>query len=162
MSIDTMQLRASVVKPQLDHSEGRSSLSTNSISGCAITYQRVLIGEYRDDHYVDLKMFFESLGCQVARAASSDVVSAEARVFSPDLILLCDRMPGESSCLIACKLRFGSLKQPIWLYTATGQHDCTMWQEWSGIDHVLFYAGKLDLLRRLLWLELSVAVTSCV
>ena len=147
---DTMQLRTSVVKPQFNHLEGRSSLSPNSISCCGLAYQRVLIIEYRDDHYVDLKELFESYGCQVSRAASSDVVSAEARIFSPDLILVCERMPGESGCLIACKLRFGRLKQPIWLYTATGQHDCTDWQEWSGINEVFFYAGRLGRLRELL------------
>ena len=106
MSIEGMQLRTSVVKSQFNDSEGRSTLSTNSISGCALAYQRVLIIEYRDEHYVDLKEFFESYGCQVSRAASSDVVSSEARIFSPDLILICERMPGESGCLIACKLRF--------------------------------------------------------
>ena len=154
MSIEGMQLRTSVVKSQFNDSEGRSTLSTNSISGCALAYQRVLIIEYRDEHYVDLKEFFESYGCQVSRAASSDVVSSEARIFSPDLILICERMPGESGCLIACKLRFGRLKQPIWLYTATGQPDCTDSQEWSGINDVFFYAGRLRRLRELLQVRL--------
>ena len=150
MSIDTKQFRASVVQPLFSRRKNRSSLSPDSDSGCQIAYPRVLIVEYRDDHYVDLRELFESYGCQVSRAASSDVVSAEARIFSPDLILVCERMPGESGCLIACKLRFGRLKQPIWLYTATGQHDCTDWQELSGINDVFFYAGRLGRLRELL------------
>lgn len=150
MSIESMQLRTSVVKSQFNDSEGRSTLSTNSISGCALAYQRVLIIEYRDEHYVDLKEFFESYGCQVSRAASSDVVSAEARIFSPDLILICERMPGASGCLIACKLRLGHLRQPFWLYSAQGPQDCPEWQEWSGINEVLSYAGRFDLLRALL------------
>ena len=150
MSIDTMHLRASAVKPPFNRVEGRSSLSLQSDSGCKIAYHRVLIVEYRDDHYANLREFFEGYGCQVSRAKSSEAVSAEVRIFSPDLLVICERMPGESACLIASKLRFGRLTQPIWLYSAQSSQDCTDWQEWSGINEVFYYAGRLGRLRELL------------
>lgn len=159
MLIDTTQRHATMAKPLSAHAEDLSSGSPRSYASCSVPRLRVLIVEYRDDHFDDLKMYFESLGCQVARAARSDVVSAAARVFSPDLILLCDQMPEESSRLIACKLRFGRLKQPIWLYTASGQDDCTAWRDWSGINQVLVYAGRLASLREVLSRELSVGAT---
>ena len=82
----------------------RRSAST-SVQQLVQSPRRVLIVEFRDEVYADLKSALEEYGCLVTRAMTGASVAAQVRLFTPDLTLVNESMPDESGWLIACKLR---------------------------------------------------------
>lgn len=125
--------------------------------------RRVLIVEFRDEVFADLKSVLEDHGCEVVRAVSGAEVAAQAKRLVPDLFLVNESMPDESGWLITRKLRLTRLYQPVWLYTARVPQVHADWKESSGVDEILVYGGGLSRLglqvrgRLKSWLELSSA-----
>ena len=111
------------------------------------TSRRVLIVEFSDEVFADLKCLLEDHGWEVARAASGAAVAACMRRFAPQLLLVNESMPDESGWLITCKLRLLGQRQPVWLYAVRKPQVDVDWKEFCGVDKVLTYGGALRRLR---------------
>lgn len=109
--------------------------------------RRVLVVEFRDEVFAELKSVFEEHGCEVARAASGASVAAQVKQFAPGLLLVNESMPDESGWLITCKLRLTRQRLPIWLYAVRKPHPFADWKESIGVDEILAYGGVVSRLR---------------
>lgn len=106
--------------------------------------RRVLIAEFRDEVFADLKRLFEDYECEVARAESGADVGEQVKQFVPDLLVVNENMPDESGWLITCKLRLSKHRQPVWLYAARTPRLHADWKEFCGVDEILAYGGVLS------------------
>lgn len=107
---------------------------------------RVLIVEFRDEVYADLRSVFEDYGCEVMRASNGASVAARVRRFTPNLALVNESMPDESGWLIAGKLRL-TRREPVWLYTDRKPDVGDDWKGCIGVDEILVYGGVVSQLR---------------
>lgn len=105
---------------------------------------RVLIVEFRDEVFDDLKHLFEDYGCEVARAGFGAEVGVQVKQFVPDLVVVNESMPDESGWLITCKLRLTKHRQRVWLYAARTPRLHADWKEVCGVDEILAYGGVLN------------------
>lgn len=122
----------------------RQSTSTSSFQQTVGSPRRVLVVEFRDEVFANLKTLLENHGCLVARAMSGAAVASLVKGFAPDLILVYESMPDESGGLITCKVRLTQQHQLVWLYAVQEPQVLTGGKDLPSVDDIIAYGGVLS------------------